>query len=529
MPAAVFATALSAMLTMTPFPTTPPLPEIAPVPTPAQRAWQDMEFTGFIHFGPNTFTDREWGHGDEPAAAFVPSALDARQWVRVMKDAGITGVVITAKHHDGFCNWPTAMSAHSVKSSPWKGGTGDVLRELSDACREAGLKFGVYLSPWDRNNPAYGTGEDYNEYFRKQLREVLTNYGPVHEVWFDGACGEGPNGKKQVYDFPSFERTVRECQPNAVIFSDVGPDVRWVGNENGWAGETNWAMLKVKGHGRGADNPPSGKSLTEGDEDGEAWIPAECDVSIRPGWFYHAHEDDKVKSPAELFDLWERSVGHNANLHLNFPVDRRGLIHENDAAAVAGLRKLIDATYGPGTDLARGRAVGVTRVRGEAPRSASEPLVDSVFSGSKAVDGDPGTFWATDDAVRAANIEVELDPNAAWDRVVLAEPIALGQRIRQFRISVPAGSGTSNNARDWRVLAEGTTVGHKRIVRVPVTKAARVRVEILDARACPALSALEVHTTAAGAGTAKPGAAAIAPASAPSVPASAPTAPASAK
>lgn len=254
--------------------------------------------------------------------------------------------------------------------------------ELSEACREAGLKFGVYLSPWDRNNPAYGTGEAYNEYFRKQLREVLTNYGPVHEVWFDGACGEGPNGKKQVYDFPSFERTVRECQPNAVIFSDVGPDVRWVGNENGWAGETNWAMLKVQGHGRGADNPPSGKSLTEGDEDGEAWIPAECDVSIRPGWFYHAHEDDKVKTAAELFDLWERSVGHNANLHLNFPVDRRGLIHENDAAAVLGLRALIDATYGPGTDLARGRAVGVTNVRGDAPRSASEPLRDSAFSGA---------------------------------------------------------------------------------------------------------------------------------------------------
>jgi alpha-L-fucosidase len=263
-------------------------------------------------------------------------------------------------------------------------------------------------------------------------------------------------------------------------------------------------MLKVKGHGRGADNPPSGKSLTEGDEDGEAWIPAECDVSIRPGWFYHAHEDDKVKSPAELFDLWERSVGHNANLHLNFPVDRRGLIHENDAAAVAGLRKLIDATYGPGTDLARGRAVGVTHVRGEAPRSVSEPLVDSVFSGSKAVDGDPATFWATDDAVRAAEIEVELDPNATWDRVVLAEPIAFGQRIRQFRISVPAGAGTSNNAREWRVLAEGTTVGHKRIVRVPVTKAARVRVEILDARACPALSMVEVHATAAGGGTVKP-------------------------
>jgi alpha-L-fucosidase len=462
-PAALAAT-IAATLAMAPHPEAPKnVAPIAPLPTPAQRAWQDMEFTGFIHFGPNTFTDREWGHGDEPAAAFNPTALDARQWVRVMKAAGIRGVVITAKHHDGFCNWPTAKSTHSVKSSPWKGGTGDVLRELSDACREAGLKFGVYLSPWDRNNPAYGTGEPYNAYFRDQLREVLTNYGPVHEVWFDGACGEGPNGKKQVYDFPSFERVVRECQPDAVIFSDVGPDVRWVGNEQGWAGETNWAMLKVKGHGRGADNPPPTKSLNEGDEDGEAWIPAECDVSIRPGWFYHANEDDKVKTPEQLLDLWERSVGHNANLHLNFPVDRRGLIHENDAKAVLGLRALIDAAYGPGTDLVRGR-----------------PVTMPVAGGGNE---------------RSTTVEAELDPSRAWDRVVLAEPIELGQRVKRFRISVPADAGTASGA--WRTLAEGTTVGHKRIVRVPVTKAPRVRIEILDARAVPLLSAVEVHATTA--------------------------------
>jgi alpha-L-fucosidase len=494
---APFAASAAATLAMLAAPDVPPPTPVAPVPNAAQRAWQDMEFTGFIHFGPNTFTDREWGHGDEPAAAFDPTALDARQWVRVMKAAGITGIVITAKHHDGFCNWPTAKSAHSVKSSPWKGGTGDVLRELSDACREAGLKFGVYLSPWDRNNPAYGTGEAYNAYFRDQLREVLTNYGPVHEVWFDGACGEGPNGKKQVYDFPSFERVVRECQPDAVIFSDVGPDVRWVGNENGWAGETNWCMLKAKGHGRGADNPPPTKSLNEGDEDGESWIPAECDVSIRPGWFYHANEDAKVKTPEQLLDLWERSVGHNANLHLNFPVDRRGLVHENDAKAALGLRALIDATYGPGTDLARGRPTGVTNLRGDSPHGQGQPLADSPFSGSRAVDGDPATYWATDDAVRSASIEVELDPSKAFDRVVLAEPIELGQRIRKFRISVPAGPGTADNARQWAVLAEGTTVGHKRIVRVPVTKAPRVRIEILDARACPALSAVGVHASPA--------------------------------
>jgi alpha-L-fucosidase len=489
---AVFAATLFAM---TPLQNAPAPPEpLPPLPTASQRAWHDLEFTGFIHFGPNTFTDREWGHGDEPGDVFNPTALDAKQWVQVMRDAGMKGVVITAKHHDGFCNWPTKLSGHSVANSPWKGGKGDVLRELSDACREGGIKFGVYLSPWDRNNPAYGTGEAYNEYFRAQLREVLGNYGPVFEVWFDGACGEGPNGKRQVYDFPSFERVVREMQPGAVIFSDVGPDIRWVGNEQGWAGETNWAMLKVKGHGRGNDNPPSTKSLNEGDEDGEAWIPAECDVSIRPGWFYHAHEDDKVKTPEQLFDLWERSVGHNANLHLNFPVDRRGRIHEKDAEAVRGLRTLLDQTYGPGTNLALRRAVAVSSMRGGAGGGARGEVVLEPFSGVLAVDGDPTTYWATNDATRAALVDVDLPSDRAFDRVVLSEPTWLGQRVRSFRLSVPDGKA-------WRELAMGTTIGRKRIVRVPVTKADRLRIEILDSRACPLINEIAVHATIAARGS----------------------------
>ena len=483
--------ALSAILAMHPISQTAPVvspPEpIGPLPTARQLAWKDLEFTGFIHFGPNTFTGVEWGHGGEPASVFNPTALDARQWVKVMKDAGMKGVVITAKHHDGFCNWPTKLSTHSVASSPWKGGKGDVLRELSDACREGGLKFGVYLSPWDRNNPKYGTGEEYNEYFRAQLREVLTNYGPVFEVWFDGACGEGPNGKRQVYDFPSFHAVVRELQPDAVIFSDIGPDIRWVGNEQGWAGETNWSMLKAEGHGIGDDNPPPIKSLTEGDEHGESWIPAEADVSIRPGWFYHAHQDNKVKTPAQLFDLWERSVGHNANFHLNLPVDRRGLVHENDAKAVLGLRKLIDATYGDGTDLARGRAASSGNIRGS--------LADrgSAYGADKAFDGDPTTYWATEDGTTAASIEVELDAAKPFDRVVLAEPTWLGQRVRKFRISVLPPPDAHD--RSWSVIADGTTIGHKRIVRVPETRAERLRVEILDARACPCLTTIAVHKT----------------------------------
>ncbi len=481
----------AAVLTMAIVP--PPSP-IAPLPSPRQLAWQEMEFTAFIHFGPNTFTDREWGHGDEPESVFDPTALDARQWVRVMKDAGIKGVVVTAKHHDGFCLWPTAHSTHSVAHSPWKSGSGDVLRELSDACRDADLKFGVYLSPWDRHHPAYGTGEPYNEVFRQQLREVLARYGPVFEVWFDGACGEGPNGKRQVYDFPSFRAVVRELQPSAVLFSDVGPDVRWVGNEQGWAGDTCWAMLSAEGHGIGDDHPPSTQSLNEGDMDGESWIPAECDVSIRPGWFYHANEDDKVKSPAQLFDLWERSVGHNANLLLNFPVDRRGLIHEHDAAAVRGLRALIDATYGTGTDQGLHHAASADSVRGATRSVLGDASAHSVFSADKAADGDASTYWATDDGVLQATLEIELDPARAFDRVVLAEPVALGQRIKRFRVSVP--SNTPSDATGWMTLAEGTTVGHKRIVRVPPTNASRLRVEILDARACPCLSSLGVHRTA---------------------------------
>jgi alpha-L-fucosidase len=277
------------------------------------------------------------------------------------------------------------------------------------------------------------------------------------------------------------------------MFSDVGPDIRWVGNEQGWAGATCWSMLKAAGHGIGNDNPPSTKSLNEGDIDGESWIPAECDVSIRPGWFYHAHEDDKVKSPATLFDLWERSVGHNANFHLNFPIDRRGLIHENDVKAVRGLRALITATYGEGTDLARGRATASESVRGFVPSGASAKPPALEFGPDKAVDGDPRTYWATNDGTTAASIEVELDPTRPFDRVVLAEPTWLGQRVKSFRISVPASS--DDNGRAWVTLAEGTTIGHKRIVRVPETTAARIRIEILDSRACPALTHVGVHRT----------------------------------
>ena len=288
----------------------PPEP-VPPVPSARQLAWSDLEYYAFVHFNMNTFSGAEWGTGQEDPKLFAPSALDCRQWARVARDAGMKGIILTAKHHDGFCLWPSAYTEHDVASSGWKDGQGDVLRELSDACGEFGLKFGVYLSPWDRNSKLYGDSPAYNDYYANQLREVLSNYGPVFEVWWDGACGEGPNGKRQVYDFERFTKIVRELQPNAVIFSDIGPDVRWVGNEGGFAGETCWSMLSPKGYARGEGGPPV-EMLNQGVIDGTDWIPAECDVSIRPGWYYHAEQDGSVKSLEHLLELWSASVGRKS-------------------------------------------------------------------------------------------------------------------------------------------------------------------------------------------------------------------------
>lgn len=313
------------------------------VPTKAQLQWHEMEFYFFVHFGPNTFTNKEWGEGTEPEDIFNPSNLDCEQWARIAKQSGAKGIIITAKHHDGFCLWPSQYSTHTVRESKWKNGKGDVLKELSEACRKHGLKFGVYISPWDRNHPKYGT-EEYNDVFVNMMTEIFSKYGPIWELWWDGANGEGPNGKKQVYDWHRFERTVRKLSPNTVVFSDIGPDIRWVGNERGIAAETNWNLLDTAGFTRGHGAPPN-DTLQQGNVYGSNWIPAECDVSIRPGWFYHKEEDDKVKSPEVLFDLYLKSVGRGANFLLNVPPDQRGLIHENDSAALVGFKKLKDNTF----------------------------------------------------------------------------------------------------------------------------------------------------------------------------------------
>ena len=339
---------------------------VAPVPTAAQLAWQRQELHAFVHFGPNTFSGAEWGTGREAPTVFNPTAFDARQWVRAFKAAGFTGVVITAKHHDGFCLWPSRLSTHTVAASPWKDGAGDVLRELSEACREEGLGFGVYLSPWDRNHPAYGTPE-YNEVFAGMLEEVLGHYGPVFEVWFDGANGEGPNGKRQEYDWPLFISTVRRLQPKAVIFSDAGPDIRWVGNERGEAPLTVWSMIDRSRYEPGT---PLSDELGEGTRFGHDWVPAECDVSIRPGWFYRASEDSRVKSAGRLVSLYEQSVGRNCTLLLNVPPDQRGLLAAPDVASLDRLSTAAGCDLRPEPD---GGRVGVRVERAERASGRRRP------------------------------------------------------------------------------------------------------------------------------------------------------------
>ena len=420
-------------------------------PTPQQLAWQELEFIAFAHFGINTFTDREWGTGKEDPKLFNPTAFDASQWASVLKDAGIRMLILTCKHHDGFCLWPSKFTEHSVKSSPWRGGKGDVVREVADACRDGGLKFGVYLSPWDRNCPKYGDSPAYNEHFRSQLTELLTRYGEIAEVWFDGACGEGPNGKRQVYDWAACYAVVRKLQPNALI-AICGPDVRWVGNESGVARETEWSV-QTRG----------GKAV---------WYPAECDVSIRPGWFYHASQDGKVKSLDHLLDIYYKSVGRNSVLLLNVPPDRRGLIHESDARRLRELRAALDATFK--TNLAQGRPAKASSAR------------DRAHGADKALDGDPTTCWTTDEATTSASLEIDLGESATFNRSMVQEHIAIGQRVESYVLEAWDGKA-------WKPFARGTTIGHKKLDRFGSVTASKVRLRILESRAAPAIRALGLY------------------------------------
>ncbi|MGB3007462.1 MAG: alpha-L-fucosidase [Chitinophagaceae bacterium] len=428
-----------------------------PLPSKKQLAWHETEYYLFMHFGPNTFTDKEWGEGTEPEDLFNPAELDCRQWCKVAKEAGAKGIIITAKHHDGFCLWPSKFSKHTVRESKWKEGKGDVLKELSQACKEYGLKFGVYLSPWDRNHPDYGTPK-YNDVFVGMMKEIFQNYGPVWELWWDGANGEGPNGKRQVYDWRRFENTVRQYSPRTVVFSDIGPDIRWVGNENGFAGNTNWNFLDTAGYKRGA-GAPSTDTLNRGNYNGKLWIPAECDVSIRPGWFWHENENDKVKSPEKLFELYLKSVGRGANLLLNVPPDRRGLIHENDAAALTGFKKLRDESFG----------VNLLKQANTYYQFTRNDFPDNDIS-VKTLDPASKTY-----SINLQNFIVELPQPAKINCIILREAIHQGQSIRKFSIVMHNGK---------KVVGEvnGTSVGRKRILTFDATTISSFTVYLEDSK-----------------------------------------------
>ncbi|MBR0433976.1 MAG: alpha-L-fucosidase [Bacteroidaceae bacterium] len=485
---------------------TAPAP-IGPLPTKHQVAWQQMETYAFIHFGPNTFMDREWGYGDAPLSAFNPTRLDCEQWVRVLKAAGMRGVIITAKHHDGFCLWPSKYTDYSVRNTPWyaertaasgaasadastdKGDAsvnkGDVVGQLAAACKKYGLKMGVYLSPWDRHQAFYGTPL-YVEYFHAQLEELMTQYGELFEVWFDGANGgDGYYGgareerkidRRTYYNFPRAHATVFKHQPQAIIFSDGGPGCRWVGNEKGYAFPTNWSFLRIN------DVYPGYaqfEELQSGHADGDTWVASECDVSIRPGWFYHESEDDRVKTPEYLTDLYYRSVGHNGTLLLNFPVDRDGLIHPSDSASAVDFRKRIEAELK--TDLfAKGVSIKASDTR------------DKAFPAKALTDGNYDTYWATHDGVTSATLTFTFKRQQRVNRLSLQEYIPLGQRVKAFTAEYLDG-------KQWRKLDVGeetTTIGYKRLLRFPAVTTNALRISITDSRGPVCLNAVGAYYAA---------------------------------
>lgn len=458
---------------------TPKIAPHGPLPSIAQVSWQEMEMNMFIHFNMNTFTNMEWGLGGESPQKFNPSNLDPRQWASIAKAAGMKGIILTAKHHDGFCLWPSAYTAHSVKNSPWKNGEGDVIKDLAAACKEYGLKMGLYLSPWDRNHADYGRPE-YIEYFRKQMQEIMTNYGDVFEFWIDGANGGtgyygGANENRKIdratyYDWDSSFNLAWSMQKDVVIFSDGGPGCRWVGNEEGWANETNWSLLRKEDVFPGY---PNYKELRSGHADGTAWIPAEVDVSIRPGWYYHEYEDHKVKSLPQMLDIYYNSVGRNSLLLLNFPVDKRGLIHPNDSARIMEMANTLNADFA--LDLAKGMTVTATNIRGNDDNYGPENLLD----------GDKTTYWSTDDEVTKASVTIEFDSSTTFNRFLIQENISLGQRVEVFSLEAFIEG-------EWATVDTQTTIGYKRILRLPDIEASAIRFNVLQSRACPVITNLQL-------------------------------------
>jgi len=457
-------------------------------PTSRQLAVQDMEFYAFIHFTVNTFTDMEWGTGKEDPALFNPAELDADQWVEACVSAGMRGLILTCKHHDGFCLWPSKYTGHSVKSSPWRGGEGDVVREVAEACRRGGIKFGIYVSPWDRHEPTYGDSPRYNKFFLNQLRELLTGYGELFCVWFDGACGEGPNGKRQEYDWEAYYALIRELQPGAAI-SVCGPDIRWCGNEAGHCRESEWSVVPaslreneaIQEKSQQTDDREFARRYSSSEEDLGSrsvilkerelvWYPAEVNTSIRPGWFYHASEDDKVRPLAELLHIYYGSVGGNATFLLNIPPDPRGLIHENDRQRLRELGEVLRATF-------------KTNLAAHAHIAASETMPGS--DAANMLDGDQNTYWCPEEGTEYAVIEVDLGSEQEFDHIVLAEH-RYGQRVERYELEYREDGA-------WKPICRGTVIGRKRICKFPAIRSRYIRFTILESRWCPNISAIEVY------------------------------------
>jgi len=449
-----------------------------PVPNENQMRWQEMEYYSFVHFSLNTYTDQSWGFGNEDIKLFNPEKADCRQWARICKEAGMKGIIITAKHHCGFCLWPSKYTEYSVKNAPWKNGKGDMVREMADACKEYGLKLGIYLSPWDRNSKDYGKPE-YITYFRNQLTELLTNYGEIFEVWFDGANGGdgyygGANETRKIdrstyYDWKNTYAMIRKLQPNIVIWNDGGErgDLRWVGTEEGYVGETNWSLLNATGE-------VEWGMLHFGLESGNAWVPAEVNTSIRPEWFYHPSEDAKVKTVSKLMDTYYNSIGHNGSLLLNFPIMPNGLIHPNDEKAALEFAKAVKESFA--VNLAEKMKAEASNVRGNKKE----------FRAAMAVDNNKETYWATDENVTKAILTIDLGKPTLFNRFMAQEYIRLGQRVKSFTVEALVDE-------NWREVAKATTIGYKRIIRFPSVKATKVRFSITDSKSCPVISNIRVY------------------------------------
>lgn len=449
-----------------------------PVPTENQLRWQQMEYYAFVHFSLNTYTDQSWGFGNEDINLFNPKDLDCRQWARICKEAGMKGIIITAKHHCGFCLWPSKYTDYSVKNAPWKNGKGDVVRELAEACKEYGLKLGIYLSPWDRNSGDYGKPE-YITYFRNQLKELLTNYGDIFEVWFDGANGGsgyygGANETRKIdartyYDWKNTYDLVRRLQPKMVIWNDGGDraDLRWVGTEGGSVGETNWSLLNDTGD-------VTYNMLHFGLETGNTWVPAEVNTSIRPEWFYHPAEDGKVKTVPQLMNIYYNSIGHNATLLLNFPIMPNGLINKRDEAAALEFGKGVKEAFA--LNLAEGKKITASNTRGNSKD----------FSPLNIVDNNENTYWAADDAVRSASITIDLGKPTKLNRFMVQEYIRLGQRVKSFTVEALVNE-------KWQVVANATTIGYKRILSFPTVTANKIRLNITDSKSCPVISNIGIY------------------------------------